>query len=53
MKKFNVTFKDMLEAESEEDCYEQLLIYLEDCVKYEDVTAFEFNEVDNNATVKA
>jgi len=44
MKKFNVTFEDVFEAESEEDCYEILLDYLNDCVNYEDVTAFEFNE---------
>ena len=44
MKKYKVTFTDTLEAESEEDCYEQLFEYLRSVLHYEDVTAFEFEE---------
>ena len=53
MKKFNVTFEDVFAAESEEDCYKELLIFLGDCVRHDDVTAFEFKEVKDNATAKA
>ena len=42
MKKYKVTFTDTLEAESEEDCYEQLFEYLRSVLHFEDVTAFEF-----------
>tara|TARA_B110000014_G_C20067858_1_gene556637 strand:+ start:956 stop:1129 length:174 start_codon:yes stop_codon:yes gene_type:complete len=44
MKKYKVTFSDVLEAETEEDCYEQLFEYLRSVLHYEDVTAFEFEE---------
>ena len=44
MKKFKVTFTDVFEAETEEDCYEQLFEYLRSVLHYEDVTAFEFKE---------
>ena len=44
MKKFKVTFTDTREAESEEDCYEQLFEYLRSVLHFEDVTAFEFEE---------
>ena len=45
MKTFKVTFVDEIQADNEEDAYENLLIYLQDVVKFEDVTAFEFTEV--------
>jgi hypothetical protein len=45
MKKFLVTFKDTLEANSEEDAYDELIKYLRDVVRYEDVTTFDFKEV--------
>lgn len=45
MKKFKVTFTDILEANTEEDAYDNLLDYLKDVVAYSDVTAFEFQEV--------
>lgn len=45
MKKYLVTFKDTLEANSEEDAYDELIKYLQDVVRYEDVTPFDFKEV--------
>ena len=39
---WEVTFKDIIEADSEEMAYEKLLEYLEDCVKYKDVSVFNF-----------
>ena len=45
MKKYLVTFKDEFEATSEQDAYDKLLVYLGDCVRYEDVVAFDFKEM--------
>jgi hypothetical protein len=46
MKKFKVTFEDIFDGvESEEQAYDVLLDYLNDCVKHEDVTAFNFEEL--------
>ena len=39
---WEITFKDTIEADSEEMAYKKLLKYLEDCVKYKDVTVFNF-----------
>ena len=39
---WEVTFKDIIEADSEEMAYEKLLEYLEDCVKHKDVSVFNF-----------
>jgi hypothetical protein len=44
-KKFEITFYDVVEAEKVEDVYEWLLTYMEQCVKAEDVEAFNFKEV--------
>lgn len=44
MKKFSVTCDFVIDAESEEDAYEKLLDYLAECVRYGDVTVFEFKE---------
>jgi len=44
MKTYNVTFDLSIEAINEEDAYEELLIYLADCVRYADVTGFDFKE---------
>ena len=44
MKQFTVTCDFSIEAESEEDAYEKLLDYLAECVRYGDVTVFEFKE---------
>lgn len=43
--KYLVTFKDEFEADSEEQAYDQLLVYLGDCVRNADVVAFDFKEV--------
>lgn len=46
--KFKVTFEDIfdgVDVESEEQAYDILLEYLNECVKHEDVTAFNFEEV--------
>jgi hypothetical protein len=45
MPKFKVTFVDEFETESKEDCYDRVLDYLSECVKFKDVTAFEFEEI--------
>lgn len=45
MKKFMVTFKDVFEAETEDQCYDKLREYLTDCVNFGDVTAFEFEDI--------
>lgn len=44
MKTFRVQFVDLITAESEEAAYDILLQYLSDCVKYDDVVAFDFQE---------
>ena len=44
--KFEITFKDIFDGvESEEQAYDVLLEYLNDCVRNEDVTGFEFKEM--------
>lgn len=44
--KIKITFTDIFDnLESEEQAYDVLLEYLRDCVKHEDVSAFEFEEV--------
>lgn len=42
MKTYKVTFVDEIEAETEEEAYHKLLVYLSECVQYDDVTAFDF-----------
>ena len=44
MKNFAVTFDLSIEAISEEDAYEELLVYLADCVRNADATGFDFKE---------
>jgi hypothetical protein len=46
MKTFSVSCNLDLEAESEEHAYEVLLDYLHETVKMEDVTIFDFKEVE-------
>lgn len=36
--------KGKLEAENEEEAYTELLTYLSECVIFQDVTAFDFEE---------
>lgn len=46
LKSFKITFEDIFEnVESEEQAIDVLLDYLQECVRYEDVTAFKFEEV--------
>ena len=43
-KTYRVTFIDNVTADSEEEAYEALLDYMAQCVKYQDVTCFTFEE---------
>jgi predicted kinase len=42
MPKFEVTFKDEIEVENEEEAVEALIQYLNDCVRFKDVSVFNF-----------
>ena len=44
MKSFEISFEDIIQAETEEKAYDVLLEYLAECVKYRDVEAFKFKE---------
>lgn len=45
--KIKITFEDIFDnLESEEQAYDVLLDYLNDCVRNEDVTAFKFEVVE-------
>ena len=46
MKKFQVTFTDIIEAETKEDAYEQIKKYCCDVADSGDVTAFEFLSIE-------
>jgi hypothetical protein len=44
--KFKITFTDVIDkVENEEHAYEILLNYLNECVGFRDVSAFDFKEV--------
>ena len=45
MKKFEVSFYDTFEEETEEGVYDTLLSYLQEVVKHKDVTAFQVFEI--------
>ena len=45
MKKFKVTFRDEIEAESEEEAYKNILNFCAMVYNSGDVTAFKFEEV--------
>ena len=45
MKKFKVTFRDEIEAESEEEAYKNILNFCAMVYNSSDVTAFKFEEV--------
>ena len=45
MKKFRVTFQDVIEAETEEQAYDEMIKYCFDVHNNEDVTAFNFEEI--------
>jgi hypothetical protein len=44
MKQFRVTFIDTVSANTEEEAYAILLDYLNDCARFKDATAFDFQE---------
>lgn len=44
MKTYKITFTDTIKANTEEDAYGELLDYLSECVRFGDVTAFDFAE---------
>jgi hypothetical protein len=44
MKTYKVTFTDTIKASTEEEAYGELLDYLSECVRFGDVTAFDFAE---------
>lgn len=44
MKTYKVTFTDTIKANTEDDAYGELLNYLSECVRFGDVTAFDFAE---------
>ena len=45
MKKFKVTFRDEIEAESEEEAYKNILNFCAMVYNSSDVTAFKFEEI--------
>ncbi len=47
MRKFKITFSDVFEADDELDAIDELRAYLRECVEMEDVTAFGFEEMDD------
>jgi len=44
MKTYKVTFTETTQANTEEEAYDKLLGYLSECVRFGDVTAFDFAE---------
>ena len=44
MKKFKITFTDIVEAETEEEAHEKFMPYIRNCGKYSDLDAFNFEE---------
>ena len=48
-KKFVVKFNDWIEADTEEEAYDKFLDCLAECVRYGDVTVFDFEEVKEEA----
>ena len=48
MPKYEITFRDEIEAETEEQAIEWLFEYLSDCIKFEDVSAFGIYKLKEN-----
>jgi hypothetical protein len=46
--RYKIIFNDEIEANSEDDAYDKLLEYLQDCVDNGDVTAFNFVDEEGN-----
>jgi hypothetical protein len=51
MPKFEISFMDELEAGSEEEAIEWLFQYLNDCVRNDDVSAFNIFEIKEKQNV--
>lgn len=45
VKQYVVKFEGTIEADSEDEAYDKFLEYLAECVRYGDVTTFDFKEV--------
>jgi hypothetical protein len=45
MKRYRVFYIDEIQANSEEEAYEQTLKYLQDCIEYQDVSAFGYEYI--------
>jgi hypothetical protein len=45
MKRYRVFYIDEVQANSEEDAYEETLKYLQDCIKNQDVSAFGYEYI--------
>ena len=48
MPKFEITFRDEIEVENEEEAVDALIQYLNDCVRFQDVSVFNFYELKEN-----
>jgi hypothetical protein len=46
--KIEITYRDVIEADSVEEAFEVLLSFLRDCVVNEDLTPFSFIDEDGN-----
>jgi hypothetical protein len=42
---YEITFRDEIEVDSEEEAYDYFLKYLAECVHNQDVTAFQFDDI--------
>lgn len=51
MAKYEITYRDEIEADSELEAIEWLFEHLIDCVKNDDVSCFVFNKLKENANV--
>jgi hypothetical protein len=45
LKRFRVYYIDEVVAETEEEAYDKTLDYLKDCVKYQDVSLFNYEYI--------
>ena len=50
MKKYKITFVDEIEAKNLKEAYYQLRLYLSKCEHYNDITGFEFKEINQQAS---
>jgi hypothetical protein len=48
MPKFEITFKDEIEVENEEEVIDSLIQYLNDCVRFQDVSVFNIDKLKEN-----